>query len=128
MRRPEVSLGMGLATATIVYATYGRNLPSHANIRAGQPGDETLESVRKQSAWTAAAIVGGISLLSKDMTVFILGGVTIVALDWLTRVNNWTNPITGTVMDNPFTTDAPTEAPMSADSGGYDYGNVSAIR
>jgi len=126
-RRPEVSLGMGLATATIVYTIYNRGLPSHTDIRAGKPGDETLEATRKQNAWMAAATVGGISLIAKDPTVFIFGGLSVVALDWLTRVNNWTNPLTGTVMENPFSTSAPSEAPMdSADN--YDYANVSAIR
>jgi hypothetical protein len=51
----------------------------------------------------AAATVAGISLLSKDATVFILGGAMVIALDWVSRVNNFTNPVPGSAIGNPFT-------------------------
>lgn len=126
-RKPEVSLGMGLATATVVYAVYSRGLPTHADIRAGRPGDDTLEAVRKQNAWMAAAVVGGISLISKDATVFIFGGATLIALDWLTRVNNWTNPITGDVTANPFAVNSP-QHPATMEDTATDYAAVTSIR
>lgn len=119
-RKPEISIGFGLATATVVYSIYQRGLPSGADIRVGRPGDEVLESVRKQNAWLAAGTVAGISLLAKDATIFILGGVTVVALDWMTRVNNWTNPLSGRIDLNPFTTETPNrEASTTADNNPY---------
>lgn len=96
IRTPEVSLGLGLATATLVYATYAK-LPNAADIRVSKPGDEALETTRKQAAWMAAAIVAGISLLAKDATVFIVGGSMVVVLDFLTRANNYADPIANTV-------------------------------
>jgi hypothetical protein len=101
-RKPEVSLGLGLATATLVWTIYNHGLPGQADIRVGEPGNETIETVRKQNSWMAAGTVAGISLLSKDATVFILGGAMVIALDWLTRVNNFTNPVTGSAIGNPF--------------------------
>lgn len=106
VRKPEVSLGLGLATATVVYATYSNMTPSMADIRVGKPGDEHLETARKQAAWVSAGIVAGISLLAKDATIFIVGGTTVVIMDWLTRTNNWTNPLSGRVDVNPFTTES----------------------
>jgi hypothetical protein len=123
MRKPEISLGLGLAAATVTYAIYQRGLPSAADMRVGKPGDDTLESVRKQNAWLAAGTVGGISLLAKDATIFIIGGATIVALDWLTRVNNYTNPLSGRVDLNPFTVE---ETPVRQ-TPDYDYGGLAAV-
>jgi hypothetical protein len=96
IRTPEISVGLGLATATLVYAVYAK-MPNQADIRVGKPGDEALETTRKQSVWTAAAIVAGISLLTKDATVFIIGGSMVVVLDFLTRANNYTDPIQNSV-------------------------------
>lgn len=107
VRKPEISLGLGLATATVAYTIYSRGMPSLVDQRVGKPGDEHLESVRKQNAWLAAATVGAISLLAKDATIFIIGGTTVVALDWMTRVNTWTNPLSGRVDVNPFTVEKP---------------------
>jgi hypothetical protein len=123
MRKPEVSLGLGLATATVVYAIYQKGVPNQADLRVGKPGDQDAEASRKQAAWLAAGTVAGISLLAKDATIFIIGGMSVVALDWLTRVNNYTNPLSGRVDINPFTVEAtPTrESPDAAVLYGDDY-------
>lgn len=123
MRQPEISLGLGLATATVAYAIYQKGTPTHADIRVGKQGDDALETARKQSAWLAAGTVAGISLLAKDATIFIIGGLSVVALDWLTRSNNWTNPLSGRVDLNPFTTEVAErgEAPDAAIAYGNDY-------
>jgi hypothetical protein len=120
-RKPEVSLGLGLATGAVVYGTWQHFVPNQANVRVGKPGDETLEKARKQAAWFSAAIVGGISLIAKDPTIFIIGGVMVVGLDWATRSNNWTNPLSGRIELNPFTVErpgAPAAAPESDVSPG----------
>lgn len=122
-RRPEVSLGMGLAVMTIVYATYNRGLPLGVDQRISEPGDQTLETVRKQNAWMSAAIVSGVSLIAKDATIFILGGLSIVALDWATRANIFANPVTNAIDLSPFSTapmTGPTESvPNAEDAGLY---------
>lgn len=100
-RKPEVSLGLGLAVSTIVLAVHSR-LPTQPDIRVGEPGDKDMEASRKQASWVAAGIVSGISLIAKDPTIFIIGGVTVIAMDWLTRVNNWNDPASGLLSMNPF--------------------------
>lgn len=120
--KAEVSLPVALATGTVVWTIYNRGLPSHADLRVGSPGDDTIEAVRKQNAWMAAAVVAGISLLAKDPVVFIFGGSMVVAVDWMTRVNNWTNPLKNRVDVNPFTTEERSvaevvEMPVAASAG-----------
>jgi hypothetical protein len=97
MARPEISIPAALATGTLVYTIYNRGMPPTLDVRAGKVGDSNIEAVRKQNAWVAAATVAGISLIAKDATVFIVGGAMVVALDWLTRANIWTNPTSGKV-------------------------------
>lgn len=96
--KPEVSIPVGLATAAVVYGIYSNATPTIADIRVGPAQDNNIESARKMAAWTAAAVVGGISLIAKDPTVFIIGGTMVVALDWWTRHANAVNPDTGTVV------------------------------
>jgi len=97
MARPEISIPAALATGTVVIALYQRGMPPALDVRAAQVGDRNVEAVRKQNAWLAAATVGAISLIAKDATVFIVGGAMVVVLDWMTRANIWTNPVTGNV-------------------------------
>jgi hypothetical protein len=123
-RKPEVSIGLGLAVATLVYAIYNRGLPANADVRVGKPGDETIEAVRKQNAWLAAGAVGGVSLIAKDPTIFIIGGAMVVVLDWFTRANNWTNPLSGRVDVNPFTVESERQLASVPNDTVYDYGQA----
>lgn len=98
MPRPEISIAAALATATIVYAIQGRTLPAQIDMRANEDvGDEMIDTVRKQNAWLAAGTVAGISLIARDPVIFIVGGAMVVALDWMTRINNFTSPLTNRV-------------------------------
>lgn len=131
--RPEVSLPVALATGTVVYTIYNQGLPGQADIRShGNVGDQTLESVRKQQLWTAAAVVAGISLIAKDATVFIVGGAMAIGLDWMTRANNFTNPLTGRIDVNPLTVERPSEMAAGGDtaptsSGEVNYGEMALV-
>jgi hypothetical protein len=126
-RKPEVSLGLGLATGAVVYGTYQHFVPNQADIRVGKPGDETLEKARKQAAWFSAAIVGGISLIAKDPTIFIIGGSMVVALDWATRSNNWTNPLSGRIELNPFTVEREGMQTREVESAASGYEGLQAV-
>lgn len=91
--KPEVSLGVGLATAAMVFATYSHALPSVADVRVAKEDDPDIESARKLAAWTSAGVVGAVSLMAKDPTVFVVGGTMVIALDWWHRYSNRVNPL-----------------------------------
>jgi len=86
---------MALAVGGVVIGIYGRVLPNHADMRSAPSGDPDLDSAERSAAWTSAAIVSGISLLAKDPTIFTVGAGMIVAMSWLARHSNYTNPLTG---------------------------------
>lgn len=96
--KAEVSIPLALATGTFVYSIYNR-MPTNTDIRATPVGEQNVDKVRKQNAIIAAGAVAGISLLAKDPTIFIVGGATLVAIDWAVRINNFTNPLTQKIED-----------------------------
>ena len=93
--KPEISLGVTAATATLVYGIYTQATPSIADIRVGKPMDANIEASRKGAAWAAAGTVAAISLVSKDATVFVAGGLMVILMDWWTRHANAVDPAIG---------------------------------
>lgn len=96
MLEPKVSLPVGLAVAAVVFSIYSNATPTIAEMRHVEPNDQGIASARKGATWTAAGVVGGISLLTKDPTIFVVGGAMVVAMDFWTRHANLVNPLTGT--------------------------------
>lgn len=95
LRTPEISIGVGLATATVVYGIYQGALPNVADVRSLDAHNKDVASAERMAGWTAAAAVAGISLLAKDATVFIIGGSMVVAMTVWHRYANAVNPVEG---------------------------------
>jgi hypothetical protein len=93
--KPEGSITLGAAVAAMTYGVYSYSLPSMATVQATLPHDEAIESGRKRAAWTSAIVVSAVALMTRDKTVFTLGGLMIVALDWHARHANAVHPDTG---------------------------------
>jgi predicted NBD/HSP70 family sugar kinase len=100
--KPEVSVGVAAAVGTLVFGIYSQATPTFADMRAVPPGDPNIDGTRKSAAWLAAVAVAGISLLTRDSTVFVVGGGMIIAMDWLTRHASEVNPGTGKVLNLPM--------------------------
>jgi hypothetical protein len=95
--KPEASLGVGLATAGLVFAIHSQATPSIADIRVGQPNDDHIYGSEKAATWMSVGVVAAISLVAKDPTIFIIGGAATVAMAWWTRHGNVLNPLTNSV-------------------------------
>lgn len=98
--KPDASITLGASIAALVYGVYTFSTPPTAVIHATQAGDENVERGRKKAAWTAAAVVAGVSLMTKDKTIFVMGGAMLIALDWHTRHANAVSPDTGQLVDD----------------------------
>lgn len=90
--KPEISLTVGLATAALVYGIYMNALPPIVDLKTTPANDPQVAGTEKAAAWTAAAAVAGISLISKDATVFIIGGSMVIALSWWNKHANMVDP------------------------------------
>ena len=93
--KPEFSIGVGVAVAALVGAVYVNATPTLTDIRAAPAGDTDVAAARKVAAWTSAGLVGAVSLIAKDPTVFILGGAAVVVFDWWIRHGNAVVPAVG---------------------------------
>lgn len=93
--KPEVSIPVALATATVVYAIHTNATPTIADVRSIDAGNPDIQSSERAASWTAAAVVAGVSLIARDPNVFIVGGAMVIAMAWLTRHADAVNPMTG---------------------------------
>lgn len=98
--KPDGSIAIGIATMIAVWAIYNRSLPDAATMHATNANDINIEAGRKKATYTAAGAISVITLLTKDVNVFILGGVTLVALDFQARHANASNPVTGDLVSD----------------------------
>jgi hypothetical protein len=98
--KPEGSLMGGIATGALVYGIYSMNLGNLAEIHTTPAGDGNARAARKKAAIEAVSAVAAISLLAKDVNIFILGGGIAVLLDWHARHAVEAHPETGQLTDN----------------------------
>lgn len=112
--KPEGSVTLGAATAALVYGVYSYSVPDMATVQATLPHDDAIESGRKRAAWTSAAVVAAISLIAKDKTVFVLGGLMVLGLDWHARHANSVHPETGKMVHATLRSYQPAQEVVSA--------------
>lgn len=80
--KPDVSIPVALATGALVYGVYNLALPSVADVRTSAESHPDVEAANRLAGWTSAIAVAGVSLISRDMNVFIVGGGITLALYW----------------------------------------------
>jgi hypothetical protein len=80
--KPENSMIAGLAVVGLVIADYNLHNGSLASVALSPPegGGGNLTDANRKAGWTALIMVAGISLLAKDINVFILGSAAIIAM------------------------------------------------
>lgn len=94
--KPSESVTVSLGVIAGVAAIYG-NLPSVPEIRISEPGDADMDKTEKNAFLLSAAFVSGIAALSKDPTIFVLGGAACIAFSWWHKHASAFDPATGRV-------------------------------
>lgn len=90
--KPDASVMVGLATGAVVYGIYVNALPPIADVRSVPENEPNVDAAERTAAWMSAAVVSGISLITRDMTVFIIGGSLVIALSWWNKHASMTIP------------------------------------
>lgn len=93
--KPPESITVGLAEVAAVYVIYSAALPNHADIRTAPAHNTDIEASRRKAAWTSASVLGFVYLLTRDLNSFLLGGLALAGIDYLTKHANGINPGTG---------------------------------
>lgn len=114
--KPEVGITVAALTSIAVYGIFQVEVGSSlSDVKAAQPHNSVIQGTVTQAAWTSAAVVAGISLLSKDPTIFIVGGAVAAGLTWKYKHANMVAPSTGQVTMPPTQgTPQPSPAPAPA--------------
>lgn len=111
--KPEYGSIVGLMSGVLVYSVYRAALPSAADSRSVAAGNPDLASSEKTAEWIAASVAAGMGIITRDPTVFVIGGGTMVGLAWMHRHAVWSPP-GGTVampsIEQPRGTHTPTTA------------------
>lgn len=93
--KPDQSLSLSLATVVMVAGIFQVALPSTADVRSIDQGNQDLEASERVAGWMAASVVSGVALLAKDPTVFIFGSAAVIGITWWHRHSDMVNPLTG---------------------------------
>lgn len=85
MLKPEASIGTSLAVCAVVYAIHSNFTPTMADMQALPAGNQDVDSAERKATWLSAGVVGAVSLLAKDPTIFVLGSGMTIALALYSR-------------------------------------------
>jgi len=101
------SVAVGVAMMGVTYAVYNQALPPIVDQRAAPMNEPDSTQAEKTARWTAGLLVVAVSAITWDATVFVLGGVSVIAFSWMYRhANMGVNPM------------GPTSAPSSRQTVG----------
>lgn len=98
--KPEGSIVAGIATAALVVTIYQMNVGNVVQVHMTPSHDINVAASRKKAAVQSVAAVSAISLLTKDVTIFILGGGLVFLIDWHVRHASASAPDTGQLVSN----------------------------
>jgi|SRR3954463_3387774 len=95
--KPEASIMTSLAVAAVVFALHVQATPTQADIQALPAGTKDIDSAERKATIMSVGVVAGISLLAKDPTVFVVGGLFATGMAVWTRHSNWMDSASGIV-------------------------------
>lgn len=107
--KPEGSITGGIATAGLVYSIYQLDIGPVSQAMASDANHPVLEASRKKAGYTAFIAVAGITLISKDANVGILGFASIIAMEAHYRHAIMSDPVTGKIQPPAGTAYEPAE-------------------
>jgi hypothetical protein len=93
--KPEGSIVASLATIGAVYGVYQLNVGNVSQAHATTPNHPVLESSRKKAGFQALVLVAGLTLITKDANIGILGGGAIIAMELSYRHGIMSDTTTG---------------------------------
>jgi hypothetical protein len=96
--KPSDSVVMSAATVGGVFAVYQLHLGNVNQAHATDANHPANETSRKKAGYTALAFVAGLTLITKDANVGILGGGTIIAMELSYRHAIMAAPVTGQIV------------------------------
>jgi hypothetical protein len=95
--KPSESVMAALAVAAVVYGVYQLDVGTVANAHATDANHPALESAKKKAGYTAIVLVGGLTLITRDGNVGVIGFGSIIAMELHYRQAIMASPETGRI-------------------------------
>ncbi|HEY1699192.1 MAG TPA: hypothetical protein VGG75_05675 [Trebonia sp.] len=80
--KPEGSIVAGIATMALVGGLYIGQVGPISDAHATDANDGNMNAAVKKTGWEALVAVAAITLLARDPNILILGGATIIAMEF----------------------------------------------
>lgn len=93
--KPEGSIVSGVAVAGAVWAIYNMNIGAASTAAASDANHGALETSRKKAGYMAFVFVSGVTLVTRDANIGLLGFGSIVAMELNYRQAIMAHPVTG---------------------------------
>lgn len=97
--KPEGSTMAGIATVAAVYGVYQLNVGNVSQAHATDANHPVLEASRRKAGYTALVLVSGLTLITKDANLGILGFATIIAMELSYRHGIMAHPESGKMVN-----------------------------
>lgn len=99
--KPADSITISLAAAAGVFVVYGSKVGPVADVHATTQGDPNINAAIKKAGWESWLLVAGLTILSRDLNVAILGGSAIILEHVMYLHAEMANPSNGQIEVNP---------------------------
>lgn len=99
--KPADSLTISIATVVGVITIYSGKIGPAADVHMTMPGDPNTNASIKKAGWEALALVAGMTLLTRDLNVLILGAGGIVLEHSMYLHAEMASPANGQIVQNP---------------------------
>ncbi len=93
--KPSEEIQVAALSAAVVYGIFQVDAPTLADVKAAPPNNTIVHKSVKTAVWTSVAVTGGLALLAKSPTIFVVGGLMTVVEAWKYFHANATHPGTG---------------------------------
>lgn len=114
--KPADSVVIALATAVGVITIYSAKVGPVADVHTTAPGDGPVNASIKKAGWQSWVLVAGVTLLSRDLNVAIMGGSAVIMEHAMYLHADMSSPATGEIVPKAG---AYQPAQLSAVAGGY---------
>lgn len=98
---PADSMTISLATAAGVLVIYSGKVGPVADVHTTTPGDPSVNASIKKAGWESILLVAGMTLLSRDLNVAIMGGAAIVLEHTMYLHGEMASPANGRITAGP---------------------------
>lgn len=95
--KPADSISTAALAGISVFTVYGGKIGPVADVHATGPGDPNVNAAIKKAGWTALAVVGVLTFLTRDLNVLIVGAGAVILEHVMYLHAEMTNPATGQI-------------------------------